>query len=122
MAERFSIDEGALPAGVTLALAGELDISTAPRVEQAVRRACAGPCEELVLDLTELTFTDSTGVRALLGAVDICAAAYCALELIPSRHRAPGIAIGLLGLDRVLPWRARRPEAQAVEADDRPGG
>ncbi len=55
--------------GTVLALAGELDIASAPTFEQAV--AELEPVEDsprLVLDLSELTFMDSTGLRALLVA------------------------------------------------------
>jgi anti-anti-sigma factor len=47
---------------------GELDIATAGRLEQAVDEATAGAVPELVLDLRELTFMDSTGLRTLAQA------------------------------------------------------
>ena len=51
-----------------IAPCGELDIATAPQLEQAVSEATAGAVSELVLDLRELTFMDSTGLRALAQA------------------------------------------------------
>jgi anti-sigma B factor antagonist len=48
-----------------IAPAGELDIATAPEFEQAIADATSEPGAELVLDLRELTFMDSTGLRAL---------------------------------------------------------
>jgi anti-sigma B factor antagonist len=48
-----------------LAPSGELDIASAPEFEQAIAEATAQPGAELVLDLRELTFMDSTGLRAL---------------------------------------------------------
>jgi anti-anti-sigma factor len=80
-------------------------------VEEAVKRACGG-CETLVIDLGEITFIDSSGVRALLGAVSACAEAYCWLELIPPRHDAPARALRALGIEHLLPWR--------LEGDDLP--
>ena len=47
---------------------GELDIATAPRLEEAISAATSEPVAELVLDLRELTFMDSTGLRALAQA------------------------------------------------------
>ena len=44
---------------------GELDIATSPALERAIAEATADPGAELVLDLRELTFMDSTGLRAL---------------------------------------------------------
>jgi anti-sigma B factor antagonist len=57
-----------LPTGVRLALAGELDISSAPTLERELRRAEDAAPPVLVLDLRELTFMDSTGLRLVLGA------------------------------------------------------
>ena len=51
-----------------LAPSGELDIATAPQLEQAISAATAEPVSELVLDLRELTFMDSTGLRTLAQA------------------------------------------------------
>jgi anti-anti-sigma factor len=48
-----------------IAPAGELDIASAPEFESAIAEATAEPGSTLVLDLRELTFMDSTGLRAL---------------------------------------------------------
>jgi anti-anti-sigma factor len=48
-----------------IAPTGELDIATTPALEQAIAEATAKPGAELVLDLRELTFMDSTGLRTL---------------------------------------------------------
>lgn len=47
---------------------GELDIATTPQLERAIADATGGTAAELVLDLRELTFMDSTGLRALAQA------------------------------------------------------
>ncbi len=52
--------------GRRLTLRGELDLATAGRLEAALAEA-GGP---VVLDLTGLTFMDSTGVRMLLEAAE----------------------------------------------------
>jgi anti-sigma B factor antagonist len=44
-------------------LVGELDIATAPRLEQTLAQANA---QRVVLDLRELTFTDSCGVHLII--------------------------------------------------------
>jgi anti-anti-sigma factor len=51
-----------------LALSGELDISTAPRIEEALAAAEEKRPALIVLDLRELGFMDSTGLRTILGA------------------------------------------------------
>jgi anti-anti-sigma factor len=56
--------------GTTLALrlAGELDISSAPEVEKALVDAERDRPEILVVDLRNLSFIDSTGLRIILSA------------------------------------------------------
>lgn len=53
---------------VRLALRGELDLSTVSQVEEELRRAEAAEPELVVLDLGELSFLDSTGLRLIVTA------------------------------------------------------
>jgi len=53
---------------VRLALTGELDIAGAARVEQELERIEREPPATLVLDLRELAFMDSTGLRVIVAA------------------------------------------------------
>ena len=50
---------------ITLALSGELDLSTLDQLETAVDGGLDGAAT-VVLDLRELTFLDSSGLRAML--------------------------------------------------------
>jgi len=53
---------------VHLALTGELDLSTVDKVEDELRRVEDGGAETVVLDLTALSFLDSTGLRTIVTA------------------------------------------------------
>jgi anti-anti-sigma factor len=53
---------------VHVSLVGELDISTATRLEDELGRQEAERPELIVLDLQGLTFMDSTGLRLLISA------------------------------------------------------
>ena len=55
----------------TTVVSGELDLATAPSLSAAV--AAHGDARLLVLDLTAVTFLDSTGVRVLIEADRACA-------------------------------------------------
>jgi len=48
-----------------IAPSGELDIASAPELERAIAEETAAPGARLVLDLRELTFMDSSGLRTL---------------------------------------------------------
>lgn len=88
---------------VTISLAGELDIATAPRVDAALADAEAGDARSIVLDLSDLTFMDSTGVRLVLSAHARSRADSARLRLT----RGP-IAVQrvfeLSGVDKTLPF------------------
>ena len=65
--EDFSISAEDRDGRVHVALAGELDIATAPELEQLVNdRIDAG--QEVVIDLRGLQFMDSSGIRVLVAA------------------------------------------------------
>jgi len=53
---------------VRLALTGELDIAGAARVEQELDRIERQPPATIVLDLRQLAFMDSTGLRVIIAA------------------------------------------------------
>jgi anti-sigma B factor antagonist len=52
--------------GVRLLARGELDLGTVPTVEREVEELCARGVREIVLDLHELAFIDSSGLSLLL--------------------------------------------------------
>jgi anti-sigma B factor antagonist len=52
----------------TIAVAGELDVAGAGRVEQELRRVESTDVVSIVVDLSGLTFVESTGVRLLIEA------------------------------------------------------
>jgi anti-anti-sigma factor len=52
----------------TIGLSGELDLATAPDVADELERVEATAVDIVVLDLSGLTFIDSTGIRLVLAA------------------------------------------------------
>jgi anti-anti-sigma factor len=75
MPNHFTVNTSRAGATVTVSCAGELDIATAPAVEEAVGEILASdPPETLELDWSKLTFMDSTGIRLLLTIVKRSAA------------------------------------------------
>jgi anti-anti-sigma factor len=53
---------------VHVALVGELDLSTVAKVQEELRRIEASAPATLVVDLSKLTFLDSTGLRCIVTA------------------------------------------------------
>jgi anti-anti-sigma factor len=64
-----------------LVLTGELDLVCAPGLIETVSRLCREGARQLLLDISELAFADSTGLRALLSAQTLCAEHCCEFSL-----------------------------------------
>jgi anti-sigma B factor antagonist len=64
----------------TLVLSGELDLATVRELEARAEQLCVEG-RELVLDLGELEFIDSTGVLAILRTRELCANRRCGFFL-----------------------------------------
>jgi anti-sigma B factor antagonist len=64
--ESFDIIVSRTPHAVTVALAGELDMSTADEVTEALTDALHERPDALYVDLADVGFIDSTGIRAIL--------------------------------------------------------
>jgi anti-sigma B factor antagonist len=64
----FSVDERDESGVRVIAVAGELDIATAPQLCARLDATRVGRRPQLLVDLSAVDFCDSTGLRALLGA------------------------------------------------------
>jgi anti-sigma B factor antagonist len=64
----FNIEVVERDKGVSVRIEGELDVATAPVLGESLIQAEASDAEVIVIDLTGVSFIDSTGLRALLEA------------------------------------------------------
>ena len=86
-------------------VSGELDIASAKRLEDELLRAIDSDASAVVLDLGDISFMDSTGLRVLLSAAKLSATSGKPLRIV--RVTAPVrevIEVG--GLERFLPLAA----------------
>jgi anti-sigma B factor antagonist len=67
-AEHLQIDVRHEPDRIVLRLHGELDLSSAPLLQSEIESAGADGATLVVLDLDDLEFIDSTGLRIILAA------------------------------------------------------
>jgi anti-sigma B factor antagonist len=63
---QLTIQTRTQPAGVLLELRGELDMASASQLERAIASVLVDRPPAVVLDLRELDFIDSTGLRTLI--------------------------------------------------------
>jgi anti-anti-sigma factor len=64
----FTVQVEPIRGATKIALSGELDMGTAPILEEYIGRVEADGVAAIVIDLRELTFMDTTGLRAFLAA------------------------------------------------------
>ena len=64
----FSVTVDDVNDTIRIAPLGELDMAAVPRFEEVVKACEQEPASTIVLDLGDVTFMDSTGLRALLRA------------------------------------------------------
>ncbi|GGV00066.1 anti-sigma factor antagonist [Streptomyces litmocidini] len=84
-----------------VALAGELDVCTVAHIEETLTRLTGETGRELLLDLADVTFCDSSGAALFLRVHRRCAAAGVRLSLCRIQ-RLPARVIRGLGVDRAV--------------------
>ncbi len=94
-----------------LALSGELDLATVPLLEAEFDSARLGEAELIIVDLTGVTFIDSTGINALLRMSDVNDA---------SEGGRLRLVVGSRRVDAVLELAGVRDSLPIVSAQDVP--
>jgi anti-sigma B factor antagonist len=100
-----------------LAVAGEIDLFTAPELKSALGDAVEAGRSRIVVDLTQTTFLDSTALGVLIGAVKRLRSRDGAMTIV---NTDPNIAktFEITGLDQIFTIRPTREEAiDALGAD-----
>jgi anti-sigma B factor antagonist len=99
----FEIDTTSEADAGRLTLSGELDLATVPRVQQAVDAALARGARTLVVDLSALSFIDSSGLRLFVVLHQRSVAEGWRLSLIRPQERAMTV-FRVSGLEDNLPF------------------
>lgn len=97
---RISIHRDRDPVGtVAIALSGELDLASADGLEAALREAEETDIGWIVVDLSDVSFVDSTGLNVLLQAK---MRSDGRLSYVPSQHDAVTRLLELTGTTQML--------------------
>lgn len=102
--ERLADDLGVVSVG------GEVDIFTAPRFKQCLVELLDAGVRRLVVDLSDVTFIDSTALGVLIGGVRRVHSAGGAMTLVVVTRPVERV-LGVTGLDRIFVIHATRDEA-----------
>jgi anti-sigma B factor antagonist len=111
--------ESAVAAGrAVVALGGEFDLSSKARVDEEIARVVAADPPALVIDLSGLTFIDSSGIHSLVVTLRRCREEGRALYVVPG---SPGVqrVLALCGLEQRLTLlddaQAQPPLARSID-------
>lgn len=103
-----------------LRLSGELDLASRAFLEDVLGRLATGGCTVL-LDLSRLTFIDSSGVHVAIAACELCAARGCELRLIAGPTAIQRV-FALAGVLDRLPFQAEETRPRPGSSRDRAEG
>ncbi|MFD4023802.1 STAS domain-containing protein [Streptomyces sp. NPDC058576] len=103
----LKVDEAEQGSWAVLRISGELDLVTSPVVRQSVHEAVAEGQHDVVLDLSEVFFCDSSGVGVLIASRRLMKSCGGRLRLIlPARGAEDGShvnkVLGALGVRRLF--------------------
>jgi anti-anti-sigma factor len=96
----FDVRSETMPGGAdALFVTGELDLATAPRLDEALAELAG---DVIVVDLSGCTFLDSAGIRALVGSARTLEAAGRSLRLVTSDAGILRL-LEITGVDTLIP-------------------
>jgi len=84
-----------------VAVSGEVDLATAPELDTVLLAAVANNPAQIVIDLSDVSFMDSTGLGVIVRTLKRTRERDTALNLVVSNARVLKI-FGITGLDAVL--------------------
>lgn len=89
------------PGCAVVTVEGELDIYTAPALRGAIAELVRAGVHDLVIDLTQVEFLDSTGLGVLVGVLKRAKANHGSLQLVFTQERLMKLFV-ITGLTRVF--------------------
>lgn len=99
----LTIEVTSTPKARTIVLAGEADLLGTPKIEAALKDACAGEPGLVVIDLRNLTFIDSSGLHVLVTGHEQCVEQGHKLRVIPGPANVQRL-FEITGMDEILPF------------------
>jgi anti-sigma B factor antagonist len=111
MDEMFGVAERDEGGSVVVALSGEIDVAAAPTVREQLEQVATD--RPLIVDLTQVTFIDSTALGVLIGAHKQCDSRGTPMRLVVSEPRILKVfeITGLTDLFTIVPSLAEATSA-----------
>jgi anti-anti-sigma factor len=116
--EEFTIQRVKEDRRCTLILAGQLDLASAPTLEEMIVGLCADGTCEIVLRLDDLTYFDTTGLRLLLHGRELCAVHGSELRIVPVGRGAADASSNASRSEKRRTWRKMPPVRRGERLPD----
>lgn len=112
----FDCNDDLLEGGVrVLRVAGDVDFDVAPTLKRTITGRIDAGERQLVIDLTDVSFIDSTAIGVLVGAIKRLRTAGGSLVVVCDNDDVRGI-FDAVGLENVIPMHTSRADAFAALA------
>ena len=85
-----------------ITVSGEVDLATSPDLDAAIIAGLDSGAGSLVVDLTDVSFMDSSGLGVIVRGLKRCREADKDLDLVIANERVLKV-FGITGLDQVIP-------------------
>jgi anti-sigma B factor antagonist len=100
---RFTFDVSRTPHATVMTLGGELDGVCADAFKRRFSEATEDEPDQVVMDVRDLTFLDSTGLALLLGVNEMSQDAGFSFWIVSAEADAASKIFRITGTDRILP-------------------
>jgi anti-anti-sigma factor len=101
--ERLGIGAHLLDGVSVIEVGGELDLWTAPTLCSRIEQAFLRPAARILVDLSQLQFCDSTGLRALAGVAHEASVRRVRMLIVPPARSGASRAFEVGGAAEFLP-------------------
>ena len=88
-----------------ITVSGEVDLATSPELDVAIIAAIDSGASSVAIDLTAVSFMDSSGLGVIVRGLKRCREADIDLDLVITNERVLKV-FGITGLDQVIPIHA----------------
>ena len=88
-----------------ITVSGEVDLATSPELDVAIIAAIDSGTSSVAIDLTDVSFMDSSGLGVIVRGLKRCREADIDLDLVITNERVLKV-FGITGLDQVIPIHA----------------
>ncbi len=101
---KFEIKDGRAGAALTVSVTGELDMLTVQTLSEHIDKQLSAGITELTLDLRDMAFMDSTGLRLLIELNDRALRQSWRLTLRRPHDESAALVLRATGADTNLPF------------------